>query len=152
MAWVVLCLSSAFEFRFHLEKFAFRVLLSKCVRIYVFLTRMIFISCLNDIPLPRRMRIASANKQSDDFFKFVFVFNTSAAITLKHCWFDGWSEELKTEGERLKWKVITSNENSSGSSEKGERLSLDTPDLKLLKNSASSSPHQVSLVYRMNKL
>lgn len=44
-------------------------------------------------------------------------------------------ERLKSNNkqQKLEWKF-----------RKGKRLSLDTPDLKLLKNSASSFPHQVS--------
>lgn len=64
------CQSSTFEFCFHLEKFAFRVLFLKCAKIYVFHTKMI--SFHETYPnkcdtLPRRRGIKKANKQSKQF-------------------------------------------------------------------------------------
>lgn len=149
MAGVVLCLSSAFEFRFHLEKFAFRVLLSKCVRIYVFFSREWYsfhvwmISPCRDAWESQ----AQINNQTI-FFKFVFVFNTSAAITLKPLliWWVEWRRQEED------WKVITSNENSSGSSEKANVYHLILQIWSCLRTQQAASRIKFLLVYRMNKL
>lgn len=65
--WASLCLSSStFEFRYHLEKFAFRVLLLKCC------AKICFFS-LSSLVWNRDMRYDDGitNKQSDEIFKAI---------------------------------------------------------------------------------